>query len=128
MAFLNCRLFSCFISLLINHLCPQSPLRTLYIVHSRYPFPSVFCAFNCSMIPVPVSSALQFFQTLNTYSHLSPNKQAEVAQQLENLINGTVPDSSQLTDVANKPRKKSLESLIKVFQRCSNYSYSMDLF
>ena len=27
--------------------------------------------------------------TLNTYSHLYPNKQAEVAQQLENLINGT---------------------------------------
>jgi hypothetical protein len=43
---------------------------------------------------VPVSSALQFFQTLNTYSHLYPNKQAEVAQQLENLINGTtVPDT-----------------------------------
>ena len=40
--------------------------------------------------------------TLNTYSHLYPNKQAEVAQQLENLINGTtVPDSSQLTDLAN---------------------------
>ena len=57
--------------------------------------------------PVPVSSALQFFQTLNTYSHLYPNKQAEVAQQLENLINGTtVPDSSQLADVANK--KKNL--------------------
>lgn len=52
---------------------------------------------------MPVSSALQFFQTLNTYSHLYPNKQAEVAQQLENLINGTtVPDSSQLADVANK--------------------------
>ena len=40
------------------------------------------------------SSALQFFQTLNTYSRLYPNKQAEVAQQLENLINGTtVPDT-----------------------------------
>ena len=38
---------------------------------------------------MPVSSALQFFQTLNTYSRLYPNKQAEVAQQLENLINGT---------------------------------------
>lgn len=56
---------------------------------------------------MPVSSALQFFQTLNTYSRLYPNKQAEVAQQLENLINGTtVPDSSQLADVANK--KKNL--------------------
>ena len=43
---------------------------------------------------MPVSSALQFFQTLNTYSRLYPNKQAEVAQQLENLINGTtVPDT-----------------------------------
>ena len=43
---------------------------------------------------MPVSSALQFFQTLNTYNRLYPNKQAEVAQQLENLINGTtVPDT-----------------------------------
>ena len=43
---------------------------------------------------MPVSSALQFFQTLNTYSRLYPNKQAGVAQQLENLINGTtVPDT-----------------------------------
>ena len=33
---------------------------------------------------MPVSSALQFFQTLNTYSRLYPNKQAEVAQQLDN--------------------------------------------
>ena len=33
---------------------------------------------------------------------IHPNKQAEVAQQLENLINGTaVPDSSQMADVAN---------------------------
>ncbi|MFQ9979742.1 MAG: tyrosine-type recombinase/integrase [Clostridium cadaveris] len=40
--------------------------------------------------------------TLNTYSHLYPNKQVEVAQQLENIINGTtVPDSSQMADVAN---------------------------
>ena len=40
--------------------------------------------------------------TLNTYSHLYPNKQAEVAQQLKNPINGTtVPDSSQMADVAN---------------------------
>ena len=40
--------------------------------------------------------------TLNTYSHLYPNKQAEVAQQLENIINETaVPDSSQMADVAN---------------------------
>ena len=40
--------------------------------------------------------------TLNTYSHLYPNTQAEVAQQLKNPINGTtVPDSSQMADVAN---------------------------
>ena len=37
--------------------------------------------------------------TLNTYGHLYPNKQAEVAQQLKNPINGTtVPDSSQMAD------------------------------
>ncbi len=40
--------------------------------------------------------------TLNTYSRLYPNKQAEVAQQLENLINETTAlDSSQMADVAN---------------------------
>ena len=43
--------------------------------------------------------------TLNTYSHLYPNKQAEVAQQLENIINGTtVPDGSQIASVANKQK------------------------
>ena len=40
--------------------------------------------------------------TLNTYSHLYPNKQAEVAAQLENVINGTtVPNGSQMAGVAN---------------------------
>lgn len=40
--------------------------------------------------------------TLNTYSHLYPNKQTEVAQQLENIINGiTVPDSNPMASVAN---------------------------
>lgn len=40
--------------------------------------------------------------TLNTYSHLYPNKQAEVAAQLENVMNGTtVPNGSQMAGVAN---------------------------
>jgi len=40
--------------------------------------------------------------TLDTYSHLYPNKQTEVAKQLENIINGTtVPNYSQMTSVAN---------------------------
>ena len=40
------------------------------------------------------SSARVSGVSLNTYSRLYPNKQAEVAQQLENLINGTtVPDT-----------------------------------
>ena len=40
--------------------------------------------------------------TLDTYSHLYPNKQTEVAKQLENIINGTtVPNGSQMTSVAN---------------------------
>ena len=51
--------------------------------------------------------------TLNTYSHLYPNKQAEVAAQLENVMNGTtVPNGSPngrcSQFVANK-REKSLE-------------------
>ncbi|WP_420719054.1 hypothetical protein [Thomasclavelia saccharogumia] len=40
--------------------------------------------------------------TLNTYNHLYPNKQAEVATQLENVMNGTtVPNGSQMAGVAN---------------------------
>lgn len=40
--------------------------------------------------------------TLNTYSHLYPNKQAEVAAQLENVMNGTtVPNGSQMAGIAN---------------------------
>lgn len=40
--------------------------------------------------------------TLNTYSHLYPNKQAEIANQLEVLINeNSNSDSSQLETVAN---------------------------
>ena len=40
--------------------------------------------------------------TLNTYSHLYPNKQAEVAAQLENVMNGTtVLNGSQMAGVAN---------------------------
>ena len=67
--------------------------------------------------------------TLNTYSHLYPNKQAEVAAQLENVMNGTtVPNGSQngrcSQFVANK-REKSLESLQnKASQRCGVYSNS----
>ena len=63
--------------------------------------------------------------TLNTYSHLYPNKQAEVAAQLENVMNGTtVPNGSQMAGVANK-REKSLESLQnKASQRCGVYSNS----
>ena len=59
---------------------------------------------------MPVSSALQFFQTLNTYSHLYPNKQAEVAQQLENLINGTT-----VPDTIIKKEKELLRALLSQF-------------
>ena len=59
---------------------------------------------------MPVSSALQFFQTLNTYSRLYPNKQAEVAQQLENLINGTT-----VPDTIIKKEKELLRALLGQF-------------
>ncbi|RHE10633.1 hypothetical protein DW767_13810 [Blautia obeum] len=67
---------------------------------------------------MPVSSALQFFQTLNTYSHLYPNKQAEVAQQLENLINGTT-----VPDTIIKKEKELLRALLIQFckQEFTNY-------
>ena len=48
--------------------------------------------------------------TLNTYSHLYPNKQSEVAAQLESIINGTtVPNNIQFVAIE---KKKSPESLV----------------
>ena len=70
---------------------------------------------------MPVSSALQFFQTLNTYSRLYPNKQAEVAQQLENLINGTT-----VPDTIIKKEKELLRALL--IQFCKLEFISMLLF
>ena len=49
--------------------------------------------------------------TLNTNSHLYPNKQAEVATQLEKVMNGTtVPNDNQF--IANKREKISEKSVI----------------
>ena len=52
---------------------------------------------------------LYFFLTQD-HSHLYPNKQAEIAAQLENVINGTtVPNGSQMAGVANlQPIKEKL--------------------
>ena len=58
-----------------------------------------------SEIPLLIADRLgheKIQTTLNTYSHLYPNKQSEVAAQLESIINGTtVPNSSQMASVAN---------------------------
>ena len=71
---------------------------------------------------MPVSSALQFFQTLNTYSRLYPNKQAEVAQQLENLINGTT-----VPDTIIKKEKELLRALLIQFCKLEFHELSLAL-
>ena len=76
------------------------------------PMPAFWIEMGCQPLLIADRLGHEKIQTtLNTYSHLYPNKQAEVAQQLENLINGTtVPNSSQLADVAKfvANKKKNL--------------------
>ena len=97
---------------LLNHEmlrgCKKSGVKKIRVHDLRHSHASLLIEMGCQPLLIADRLGHEKIQTtLNTYSHLSPNKQAEVAQQLENLINGTtVPDSSQLADVANK--KKNL--------------------
>ena len=83
--------------------CKKSGVKKIRVHDLRHSHASLWIEMGCQPLLIADRLGHEKIQTtLNTYSHLSPNKQAEVAQQLENLINGTtVPDSSQLTDVAN---------------------------
>ncbi len=83
--------------------CKKSGIKKIRVHDLRHSHASLLIEMGCQPLLIADRLGHEKIQTtLNTYSHLYPNKQAEVAQQLENLINGTtVPDSSQLADVAN---------------------------
>ena len=83
--------------------CKKSGVKKIRVHDLRHSHASLLIEMGCQPLLIADRLGHEKIQTtLNTYSHLYPNKQAEVAQQLENLINGTtVPNSSQLTDVAN---------------------------
>ncbi len=69
----------------------------------RYSHASLLIEMGCQPLLIADRLGHEKIQTtLNTYSHLYPNKQAEVAAQLENVMNGTtVPNGSQMAGVAN---------------------------
>ena len=83
--------------------CKKSGVKKIRVHDLRHSHASLLIEMGCQPLLIADRLGHEKIQTtLNTYSHLYPNKQAEVAQQLENIINGTaVPDSSQLADVAN---------------------------
>ena len=83
--------------------CKKSGVKKIRVHDLRHSHASLLIEMGCQPLLIADRLGHEKIQTtLNTYSHLYPNKQAEVAQQLENLINGTtVPNSSQLADVAN---------------------------
>ena len=88
--------------------CKKSGVKKIRVHDLRHSHASLLIEMECQPLLIADRLGHEKIQTtLNTYSHLYPNKQAEVAQQLENLINGTTAsDSSQMADVANK-RKTS---------------------
>lgn len=104
--------------------CKKSGVKKIRVHDLRHSHASLLIEMGCQPLLIADRLGHEKIQTtLNTYSHLYPNKQAEVAAQLENVMNGTtVPNGSQF--VANK-REKSLESLQnKASQRCGVYSNS----
>ena len=83
--------------------CKKSGVKKIRVHDLRHSHASLLIEMECQPLLIADRLGHEKIQTtLNTYSHLYPNKQAEVAQQLKNPINGTtVPDSSQMADVAN---------------------------
>ena len=84
---------------LLNHEmlrgCKKSGVKKIRVHDLRHSHASLLIEMGCQPLLIADRLGHEKIQTtLNTYSHLYPNKQAEVAQQLENLINGTtVPDT-----------------------------------
>ena len=95
--------------------CKKSGVKKIRVHDLRHSHASLLIEMGCQPLLIADRLGHEKIQTtLNTYSHLYPNKQAEVAAQLENVMNGTtVPNGSQngrcSQFVANK-REKSLEA------------------
>lgn len=102
----NDRLFP-FTKSFLNHEmlrgCKKSGVKRIRVHDLRHSHASLLIEMGCQPLLIADRLGHEKIQTtLNTYSHLYPNKQAEVAEQLEKIINGTtVPDGSQKESVAN---------------------------
>lgn len=83
--------------------CKKSGVKRIRVHDLRHSHASLLIEMGCQPLLIADRLGHEKIQTtLNTYSHLYLNKQAEVAEQLENIINGTiVPDGSQMASVAN---------------------------
>lgn len=83
--------------------CKKSGVKKIRVHDLRHSHASLLIEMGCQPLLIADRLGHEKIQTtLNTYSHLYPNKQSEVAAQLENIITGTtVPDGSQMTGVAN---------------------------
>jgi len=82
--------------------CKKSGVKRIRVHDIRHSHASLLIEMGCQPLLIADRLGHEKIQTtLNTYSHLYPNKQTEVAAQLENVINGAVPDGSQMGSVAN---------------------------
>lgn len=83
--------------------CKKSGVKKIRVHDLRHSHASLLIEMGCQPLLIADRLGHEKIQTtLNTYSHLYPNKQSEVAAQLESIINGTtVPNSSQMASVAN---------------------------
>lgn len=83
--------------------CKKSGVKKIRVHDLRHSHASLLIEMGCQPLLIADRLGHEKIQTtLNTYSHLYPNKQAEIAQQLENVINGNIsPDGSQMSNVAN---------------------------
>ncbi len=83
--------------------CKKSGVKKIRVHDLRHSHASLLIEMGCQPLLIADWLGHEKIQTtLNTYSHLYPNKQSEVAAQLESIINGTtVPNSSQMASVAN---------------------------
>ena len=83
--------------------CKKSGVKKIRVHDLRHSHASLLIEMGCQPLLIADRLGHEKIQTtLNTYSHLYPNKQSEVATQLESIINGTTfPNSSQMESVAN---------------------------
>ena len=70
--------------------CKKSGVKKIRVHDLRHSHASLLIEMGCQPLLIADRLGHEKIQTtLDTYSHLYPNKQTEVAKQLENIINGT---------------------------------------